>query len=366
MLTALIVDDEELSVKRLKRLLLESGEFGVCHAFLNPFEAYEFAKSNAIDIAFLDISMPQLDGMTLSGKLRELDGSIQLVFATGYGDYAVQAFDISALDYLMKPVTAERLRQTLGKIVKTRRGAPSLRVQLLNGLNLYDLKRQETPIKLRSPKTEELFAFLVCKRTVSREEIIETLWSGLETDKALKNLNSTLYYIRQAIDADKIGRGIQTGRTEIRIVEDEDGISCDLYAFERLLKEMRAAPERADKLLKQAEALYTGELLKGKAFEWAFPIRRRLEQQYIEQLEAACKRRAPNDRPLDSLHEYGIILKLDPLREDIHHEVIRLHIESGNKNEALRQYRLLEKLLQQELGMKPDPRMKEYVRQMTR
>ncbi|PWV88467.1 response regulator receiver and SARP domain protein [Paenibacillus cellulosilyticus] len=364
MLTAMIVDDEELSVKRLTRLLLESGEFSVCHSFLNPSEAYEFAKANRIDVAFLDISMPAIDGMTLSGKLRELDDSIQLVFATGYGDYAVQAFDINALDYLLKPVTTERLNKTLSRIDKTPRSAPALRVQLLNELKIYNRDGQETPIKLRSPKTEELFAFLLCKRSVSREEIVETLWTDMETDKALKNLNSTLYYIRQAVGADKIGSIMHTGKTEIRL--EENGIDCDLYVFERLLKQIRSGPEQADKLLEQAETLYTGELLKGKAFEWAVPIRRGLEQQYIEQLEAAYRRRLATDRPLDSLHNLSMILKLDPLREDIHHEVIRLHIELGNRNEALRQYRTLEKLLQQELGTKPDSRMREYVRKMTR
>jgi len=364
MLTALIVDDEDLSLKRLKRLLLESGEFGECHTFLNPSEALKFARTNSIDIAFLDISMPKIDGMTLSGKLRELDDSIQLVFVTGSGDYAVQAFDISALDYLLKPVTTERLNRTLDKIGRSRHGAPTLHVQLLNGLKIYDRGRQETPIKLRSPKTVELFAFLVCKRTVSREEIVETLWSDLETEKALKNLNSTLYYIRQAIDADKIEKVIHTSRSEIRI--EENGFYCDLYEFERLLKEIRSVPERADKLLKQAEALYTGDLLKGKMFDWAIPLRRRLEKMYIEQLEAACRRRLANNRSLDCLHDYGLILKLDPLREDIHHEVIRLHIELGHKSEALRQFQLLEKLLHQELGMKPDPRLNEYVMKMTR
>ncbi|WP_080834947.1 response regulator [Cohnella massiliensis] len=364
MLTAMIVDDEELSVKRLKRLLHESGEFGACHAFLNPAEAYEFAKTNPIDIAFLDIAMPKLDGMTLSGKLRELDDSIKLVFATGYGDYAVKAFDINALDYLMKPVTAERLDLTLGKIGKGRQSAPSLRIRLFNGLNLVNRGRPDVPLKLRSPKTEELFAFLLCKRTVSREEIVETLWGGLETDKALKNLNSTLYYLRQAVDADKTGSVIHAGRTEIRI--EENGIDCDLYEFERLLKEIRSAPERASRLLKKAEALYAGELLKGKAFEWAVPIRRRLEQEYIRELEAAGRHNRKNGLLPDSLHDFGVILKLDPLREDIHHEVIRLHIELGNKNEALRQYRLMEKLLEQELGMRPDSRIEEDIRNLTR
>jgi two-component system LytT family response regulator len=123
MLRAIIVDDEELSVERLKRILSESGEIEICHTFLNPLEAYEFVKANPIHVAFLDISMPEIDGMRLSSLLMDLDASIEVVFVTAYDDYAVQAFDMSALDYLMKPVTAQRMSKTLDKIIKRHRSA---------------------------------------------------------------------------------------------------------------------------------------------------------------------------------------------------------------------------------------------------
>jgi two-component system LytT family response regulator len=123
MLRAIIVDDEELSVNRLQRILSESGEIEICHTFLNPMEAYEFVKENRIHIAFLDISMPEIDGMRLSSLLLDLDASIDVVFVTAYDDYAVQAFDMSALDYLMKPVTAQRMSKTLDKIRKRHRSA---------------------------------------------------------------------------------------------------------------------------------------------------------------------------------------------------------------------------------------------------
>ncbi|BAU29801.1 DNA-binding NarL/FixJ family response regulator [Aneurinibacillus soli] len=131
MLRAIIVDDEELSVKRLKRILSESGQIELCHAFLNPLEAYEFVKENPIHIAFLDISMPEINGMRLSSLLLDLDASIDVVFVTAYDDYAVQAFDMSALDYLMKPVTVQRMSKMLDKIRKRyRRGEiePSMEV----------------------------------------------------------------------------------------------------------------------------------------------------------------------------------------------------------------------------------------------
>lgn len=98
MLRAIIVEDEELSVKRLKRIVSDSGEIGVCDTLLNPLEAYEYVKTNPIDIAFLDISMPEINGMRLSSRLLDLDDSIDVVFVTGYDEYAVQAFDMNALD----------------------------------------------------------------------------------------------------------------------------------------------------------------------------------------------------------------------------------------------------------------------------
>jgi two-component system LytT family response regulator len=115
----------------LQRMLSESGDIEICHTFMNPMEAYEFVKENPIHIAFLDISMPEINGMLLSSLLIDLDASIDVVFVTAYDDYAVQAFDMSALDYLMKPVTAQRVSKTLDKIIKKHRSSatkPSMEV----------------------------------------------------------------------------------------------------------------------------------------------------------------------------------------------------------------------------------------------
>jgi DNA-binding NarL/FixJ family response regulator len=121
MLRAIVVDDEELSAKWLKNVIAGMDEIEVCHTFMNPHDAYEYAKKNPIDLAFLDISMPGMNGMTLSDLLQELDDSIDVVFVTAYEEYAVRAFELSALDYLLKPVTVERLSKTLDKIRRRRK-----------------------------------------------------------------------------------------------------------------------------------------------------------------------------------------------------------------------------------------------------
>ncbi|QJD84622.1 response regulator [Cohnella herbarum] len=361
MLRAIIVDDEELSVKRLKRILSNTGDVEICGTFFDPREAYQFVAANPIDVAFLDISMPEMNGMKLSRALLDLHASIDIVFVTGYDNYAVQAFDLSALDYLMKPVTAERLAQTLNKLGKKQDGLVSVesRIELLlfDGFNI-SLPRGES-LKLRSPKTEELLAFLICEKSVTREKIIDTMWNDLSPDKAWKNLNSTLYYIRKAIQSSNIVHFIKADRNEIWI--EETGIHCDLYEFERLLRQISLEPEQSAELFKQAEALYKGELLRGKSYEWASGQARRMEQNYIEMLESAARYHLTLNQPQKSLHYFCEILKLDGIREDINYEVIRLYMELGRENEAHRQYRTLERLLQQELGTKPGSRIRDII-----
>lgn len=361
MLRAIIVDDEAPSIKRLRSLLAEHSEIEVCETFLNPLEAVEFIKSNPVDVAFLDISMPEIKGIELSGLLHEVDASIDVIFITGHDEYAVQAFDVSALDYLLKPVTSERLAKTLGKIMKKHDPrdsmTPSVSIHLFNGLKIYADERQRETLKLRSPKTEELLAFLIYKQNVSREEIIETLWSELEPDKAWKNLNTTLYYIRKAMSDHSMIPLIQAGRNDVTILTNR--IYCDFYEFDQLVKQIRRSSNTDINLLLKGISLYTGRFLEGKAYEWALNMTRELEITYLKLLEMAARFYLDGGERLRALHYFEEMVNRDALREDIHYEVIRLYMEIGRKNEARSQYQLLEKTLQKELGMFPDQRFDE-------
>ncbi|GAA3401385.1 response regulator [Paenibacillus hodogayensis] len=364
MLRIIVVDDEELPMMRLKRLLTEISEHSEIATFLDPLDAYDYARSHRVDIAFLDISMPDVNGMKLAGLLVDIHPNIEFIFVTGFDEYAVRAFEINALDYIMKPVTIERLTVTMEKIRRVHRpvvAGADLEVHLFGGMRIHyqGAGGGRELLKLRSPKTEELFAFLICKRTVSREEIIDMLWSGLLPDKAWKNLNSTLYYIRKAIDASNCSCEITTMGDEIRL--HTDGLYCDLYEFERLWKEIRHTSERNADLLERAAALYTGPLLQGKSCEWAIPYIRHSEKQYMELLELLAQHYRECHQPIRALHYYSEIVKLDGTREDIHVELIRVLVELGRKHEATRQYQQLEEMLLRELDVRPDPKIKEML-----
>ncbi|MEK3674137.1 response regulator [Paenibacillus sp. FSL R10-2771] len=367
MLRAIIVDDERLSLNQLSWVLSESGEVVICQTFQNPVKAYEYARDNPIDIAFLDISMPEVSGMKLSRQLHELYEAMDVVFVTGYEEYALQAFDASATDYLLKPVSAERVRQTLDKIRRRPRRPevePVLEVCMFGGFKLLHPGPDRKPLKLRSPKTEELFAYLLYKRSVSRDEIMDTLWGGFESGKASNNLNSNLYYIRKAISESGLKVCLLPDRNEVQIVENS--LSCDLYAFERLLREIRMNRDGHTELLKQAAALYTGPFLKGKTYEWASTKARRLEQDYIELQELAARIYLEQHQMEQALQAYDEILRIDALREDIAGQALRLLIGLGRTSEAIRRYRKLEEVLLQELGTQPGTPIREMMHRLNR
>lgn len=113
----LIVDDEELALTRLKRLLKELGYMRITEASSSK-EALEIAGKNSFDIAFLDISMPNTDGIELGYALRALDANLSIVYQTAHENYALRAFDVGAVNYILKPYDASELKNSIERVTK--------------------------------------------------------------------------------------------------------------------------------------------------------------------------------------------------------------------------------------------------------
>ncbi len=112
-MTAILIDDERLARVELRRLLAEHPEVEIVAEARGPEEAIELIGSLAPDLIFLDIQMPGMTGFQLLERLEDVP---QVIFTTGYDEYALQAFEVNALDYLMKPIAPERLATALARV----------------------------------------------------------------------------------------------------------------------------------------------------------------------------------------------------------------------------------------------------------
>jgi two-component system LytT family response regulator/two-component system response regulator LytT len=118
-LTALIIDDEPLARQELQYLLDAAGGVVVLAQGTNGIEAVDLIRTHKPDVVFLDVRMPVLDGFAVLKKVLTLDRRAklpQVVFATAFDQYAVKAFEVNAVDYLLKPFDGKRVVKTLEKV----------------------------------------------------------------------------------------------------------------------------------------------------------------------------------------------------------------------------------------------------------
>lgn len=108
----LIVDDEPLALTRLQRLLVNLGYTHITQAS-NGHEALRISAKKSFDIAFLDIAMPDMDGIELGYCLRYQHEKMALIYQSAYEHYALKAFDVGAVDYIIKPYTAEAVERSI-------------------------------------------------------------------------------------------------------------------------------------------------------------------------------------------------------------------------------------------------------------
>ena len=129
MLKAYLVDDEPLALDRLTRMLDKTGRVEIAGRNTDPESALAFLSGNPVDVLFLDIQMPGLTGFDLLAKL---DRQPAVIFTTAYDQYALKAFEVNSIDYLLKPVDPKQLDRALTKLEHLRgAGVPAPDVHAL-------------------------------------------------------------------------------------------------------------------------------------------------------------------------------------------------------------------------------------------
>jgi two-component system LytT family response regulator len=138
MIRVYLVDDEPLALKRLKRLLDQTGRAEITGSTTDPAEALKYLSRNPVDAVFLDIQMPGMNGFEL---LAQLPDQPSVVFTTAFDQYALNAFEVNSIDYLLKPIEAQHLDRALTKLERLRGATGSAEAERLRAVVLELAKR---------------------------------------------------------------------------------------------------------------------------------------------------------------------------------------------------------------------------------
>ena len=188
MLSVLIVDDEAPARARLRDLLADVADEvpnKVEGEAANGVLALEILAERQVDVLLLDIRMPKMDGIELARHLAQLEKPPAIIFVTAYDSYAVQAFELNAIDYLVKPVRAQRLATALQKIRMQRALSPQVLASVQQGARTH-LSCHERGRLLLIPLADILYLKAdlkyVTARTSSREYLLDESLTHLEAE----------------------------------------------------------------------------------------------------------------------------------------------------------------------------------------
>ncbi|MFC4304420.1 response regulator [Cohnella boryungensis] len=360
----ILVDDEPVMHLIMRKMLDKLPEVTVAAAFTDTRSAAAYLSENAdIGIAFVDISMPEEGGLSFAAKMENTGNGAQIVFVTSHKKYALEAYDLSVVDYLIKPVSQERLERTVNRVRAGRdslRGRPSREVAsgevselVITTLGDFAIQNKSGRVKWISNKSAELFAYLLLYRgkRVARSRLVTDIFGGMTRENAEKYLNTAVYQLRKSLEpfgmretirSENDGYVLELGRATI-----------DYEEFERQASQFSHVEAGNAEHLLQVERLYTGDLFGSKAYVWAVHETERLAELYA----SFVQRLAEALTSIGSLTAaFKLLVKLharNPLDEEIVSRLMKIHAQEGNKKGLTAQYTDYVKLLNRELGIRP-------------
>lgn len=364
MIKAVLIDDERPSLRELEYLLKEDGNFAVVGMFINPLEGIDQINTLQPQVVFLDIHMPQLKGIDAASQILDKCPWVDVIFVTAYDQYAIEAFELHALDYILKPVKKERFDKTLSRIIKKNNYTISpitgekFKISCLG--NFQAGWEGQAPIKWRSEKTKELFAFLLHHegREVTKEKILEAIWPDTEVVRAIHQLHNGIYYIRKTLDKyDVDGTRIAVeGSYLLKLGEAE----TDVLLFKKYIQ-LISKGESSLEALARVEALYSGDYLEGVDWMWADLERERLLMNYIEVVLKLSQIYIQNKK-FDQAEEILLkIFKKNPYLEDTTKFLLKLYKHINKRNKAISHFMGYKKILQEELGIEPEEDIQSFL-----
>jgi len=361
-----LVDDEELALDVLERMLNRIENIQIVGKYMDSQKAFDDLKTESIDVVFLDLEMGGLNGLEFARRLLHKKEAPEVIFVTAYAQYAVEAFEVDALDYLLKPITISRLEKSIQKIEEKLKIKNIARTQIAEGktnIFIHSLKDFQVfkgdkmsapPMRWRTKKVKEMFCYLWLnnEKPVNKYRILEELWADAPLDKSTVLLHTTVYQLRKAIKELGYEEGLQYMNDQYILTIP---MKSDLEELKTLLREPEPTPEQMGRLL----TIYEGDLLEHDEYDWCIYERQHLRNAYLNYLEKYI------DKNLNTLKSEVMesclqkLLRLDVYNEKYVFLLMEYYADNGNGKGVIKVYQFYSKVLREELGLKPSSRILE-------
>lgn len=364
---AILVDDEQLALIGLKKAIERAAsEVEIVAAYSDSAKVLAGVLAHRPDVVFLDIHMPDINGLDLGKQIREVVPETEIVFVTAYDQYAVQAFELYALDYIMKPLQKERLRQTIMRIreklsIKGTTNTQGMRSPMICCFNQLQFMLPDTDpqtVKWRTSKAQELFAYLLHHRdrTINRSVLLELLWPELDEAKAAQHLYTTIYHIRQTLKNFGIDTiCINSGDLEAGYRLQIGKARVDSEEWEYSMKQLGVLDASTVDAYEQVLNLYKGDYLGNYDYLWAEHERERFRLLWLYHMRKLSEFYEKQGNPRRAIQVQHRIQQLLPEEEGSYSSLMKLYDAIGDKIGVEEQYLLLRTKMERDLEIPVSP-----------
>lgn len=227
----LAVDDEYYALELMRSALEEVAGGATVYLCRDVRSALQTATETRMDVAFLDIHMPEKNGVELARELKLLNPKINIIFATGFSEYMKEGIDLRMSGYITKPVTPEAVKEELENLRNPIEWSNEKRIKILTFGN-FEVLVDGTPLKFDRKQSKEILAYLVDKRGTSAtySELAAMLWEDEEYDRTKqKNLQVYIASLVKSLLAVDVKDLLLKNRQGILL--NTGIVDCDYYRF---------------------------------------------------------------------------------------------------------------------------------------
>jgi len=364
-----LIDDEQPCLDELAWLLKQYPDFELAGMDTDPMKALGSIAGNPPDAVFLDIDMPKIDGLELALRIQAQSPGIIVTFVTAHARYALDAYKVHPLDFLLKPVNRARLDECVAHLQKhytllhpEKEVKHSLTLRCFGTFELIS----ENGVKWGTRRVKELLLYLIDRNgsPASKAELLDALFEEQGDKNTVHNLYMTIYRLKNLLYT------VDPERRLIRLTEDNALIIapgvCDFYDFISFARENAVITESNATEAERILSLYRGPYLERESLEWAFESANETETEYeriaigLGSVYIAAGRLPEAERILTAL------LKRNALCEEAHTLLLDLTLQTGSRDTYLTRYEQYARLLKKELRQKPDARYRDHYERLKR
>ncbi len=358
MLDTVVIDDEFHALERMKEFVVQAKELNLVGGYTQVHSFITDIKENKVspEVLFLDIEMPGCNGLQLAERVLEIDDRIDIIFVTAYESYAVKAFELNALDYLLKPFNEERFQKTMSRLIAKRKVVNNrdskLRVSSLGNFRVF-YQGEEIRLEWRTAKTQELFLYLLHHQGdfVDRDKIAEVLWGNKDPEKAVDILYTTVYSLRKMFKNMGFGQIINSKQGFYSLNMKQ--VNWDVLEFEKLVDKVKEDVKVHINKVERIIDLYQEEYLISKGYHWAYGLRAELKEKFKTSLTKAADYYVTEKEYEKVIGLLKRVIKEVFLDVRAHKKLIEIYKLLGDEVAARREYEKLKARLQEEFGVEP-------------